>query len=52
MLAQGVIVHSKSPWASPVVLVHNKNGDMNFCVDYRKLNHIAKLDEFPLPLYR
>ena len=49
MLSQDVIVHSASPWASPVVLIRKKDGGMRFCVDYRKLNHITKLDEFPLP---
>ena len=49
MLSQGVVVPSASPWASPVVLVQKKDGGTRFCVDYRKLNHITKLDEFPLP---
>ena len=49
MLSQGVIVPSQSQWASPNALVKKKNGDMRFCVDYRKLNHVTKLDEFPLP---
>ena len=36
---------STSPWASPVVLV---DGTAWFCVDYRKLNQLAKLDAYPM----
>ena len=49
MLDQGVVEPSESPWASPIVLVQKKDGGVRFCVDYRKLNQITKLDEFPLP---
>ena len=46
MLAQEVICPSHSLWASPIVLVH---GSLRFCVDYRRLNAVTKLDVFPLP---
>ena len=39
MLAVGVIQKSTSPWASPMVLVHKKDGSLQFCIDLRKLNN-------------
>ena len=50
MLEQQVIRPSKSDYASPVVLVKKKNGDMRFCIDNRALNAITVKDRFPLPL--
>jgi hypothetical protein len=48
MQRHGVIEESDSTWSSPVVLVR-KNGELRFCVDYRKLNDVTKKDCFPLP---
>jgi hypothetical protein len=49
MKSKGVIEESDSPWSSPVVLVRKKNGNLRFCVDYRRLNDVTKKDRFPLP---
>ena len=49
MLALGAIQPSSSPWASPVVLVEKKDGDVCFCVDYRKVNQVSKFDAYPIP---
>ena len=46
MLRKGIIRESISPWSSPVV----KDGSFRFCADLRKVNAVARKDNFPIPL--
>ena len=49
MLDKGAIQSSTSPWASPVVLVHKKDGSLRFCIHLRKLNNRTIMDAQSLP---
>lgn len=49
MKDSNIIKDSHSPWAAPLVLVRKKDGNIRFCVDYRKINQITHKDAYPLP---
>jgi len=50
LLSEGVIRPSESPYASSIVLLRKKNGELRLCVDYRELNKITVRDNYPTPL--
>ena len=49
MLREGVIQPSNSPWSSPIVIAHRKDGKPRFCVDLRRRNKVSEKDTYPLP---
>ena len=49
LMQSRVIRESSSPYASPIVIVRKKDGQIRLCVDYRHLNSKTRKDAFPLP---
>lgn len=45
----GVIQESKSPYASPIVMVRNKNASLRICIDYCTLNIRRIPDQYTTP---
>lgn len=50
MLQAGIIRESVSSYASPIILVRKKDGNMRLCVDYRQLNSITVKERYPMPV--
>ena len=48
-VAQGWIRPSTSSYASPVLFVKKKTGELRMCVDYRALNRLTIRNRYPLP---
>jgi hypothetical protein len=40
LLAKGYIKPSKSPYGTPVLFVHKKDGTLRMCVDYKAFNKV------------
>ena len=49
LLRRGIVRPSSSPYASPIVIVQKKTGEIRLCVDYRELNAKTRRDAYPLP---
>ena len=47
--SKGLVRKSKSPWASPAMVVPKKDGRWRLVIDYRALNDHTKKHAFPLP---
>ncbi|KAE9158271.1 hypothetical protein PF004_g31935 [Phytophthora fragariae] len=51
LLSAKIIQASRSPWASPIVVIIKKNGvDIRLCIDYRLVNGLTGLMIYPMPL--
>jgi len=49
MQSLGVIQPSSSECSSPVILVPKKDWCLRFCLDYRKVNSVSKVNSYPMP---
>ena len=50
-MSDKIIQTSTSPWSSPIVIIINKDGiDILLCIDYRRVNQLARWMVYPMPL--
>ena len=49
MLDKGDITSSVSPWGEPALFVNNKDGRLQFFIDYGHLNKVTIKNKYQLP---
>lgn len=49
MLSQKFIEPAQMEWTAPIIFAMKKDRMLRFCVDYRKLNAVTKLDSYLIP---
>lgn len=49
LFTAGIIKESRSPYASPIVVVRKKNGDVRMCINYHMLNIRTVPDQYTTP---
>ena len=49
LLESKVIEESRSNYASPIVLIRKKTGELRLCIDYRELNPNTRKEAYPIP---
>lgn len=49
MKEMGAIEQSSSECSSPIILVPKIDGTLRFCLDFRKVNGVGKIDLYPMP---
>ena len=48
-MEKGYIRPSVSPWGAPVLFVKKKDGSMQVCIDYQKLNSVTIKNKYHFP---
>ena len=48
LLDKGFIRPTTSPWGAPALFAKNKDGALQLCIDYRKLNRVTVKNKYPM----
>ena len=49
MERDSIIEKSSNKWASAIVMVTKRDGDLRICLDYRRLNQVMMFDAYHIP---